>query len=281
MSTTPITPSTAAVGAAHQPFDEVESGNRFTWAVRDTLAVVRRNLTRLVRIPQLVVFSTVQPVLFVLMFRYVFGGAINPGVPYPYVDYLMPGIFVQTVAFGAINTGVGLAEDMGSGLVERFRALPMARSAVLAGRTLADMVRNLFVIVLMVLIGFLVGFRLHTNVWGLFAAMGLMLAFGFALSWLFALIGMSTANAESAQAASFPILLPMTFASSAFVPLSSMPGWLQAFARNQPVTQAVDAARALVLGGPTAGKVVASLAWSLGFVVVFAPLAVRRYRSVS
>lgn len=254
-------------------------GTTLGWAVRDTLAIAQRNLTRLFRVPQLIVFSTVQPVLFVLMFRYVFGGAIDSGGDVPYVDYLMPGIFVQTVAFGAINTGVGLAEDMGSGLIERFRALPMARSAVLAGRTLADMVRNLFVIILMVAIGFLVGFRVHTNAWGLLAAMGLMLAFGFALSWLFALIGMATANAESAQAASFPILLPLTFASSAFVPLESMPGWLQAFARNQPVTHAVDAARALLLGGPTAAKVASSLLWSLAFLVVFAPLAVRRYRS--
>jgi ABC-2 type transport system permease protein/oleandomycin transport system permease protein len=259
---------------------DLAPGGPFRWAVRDTLAVAGRNLIRLARVPQLIVFSTVQPVLFVLMFRYVFGGAIDSGSSVRYVDFLMPGIFVQTVAFGAINTGVGLAEDMGSGLIERFRALPMARSAVLAGRTLADMVRNLFVIVLMVLIGFLVGFRVHTNVFGLLAAMGLMLAFGFALSWLFGLIGMATANAESAQAASFPILLPLTFASSAFVPLESMPGWLQAFARHQPVTKAVDAARALVLGGPTVGKVLASLAWSLAFLVVFAPLAVRRYRAV-
>ncbi len=281
MSTTPasfVEDASARAGATGSSL-AVPSGG-LGWAIKDTLAVTQRNLTRLVRVPQLLVFTFVQPVLFVLMFRYVFGGAINPGLPFPYVDYLMPGIFLQTVAFGAINTGVGLAEDMSSGMVERFRALPMSRVAVLAGRTLADMARNLFVVLLMVAIGFLVGFRIHTNYGLLVVAVLLMIVFGFSLSWLFALIGMSVANAESAQAASFPILLPLTFASSAFVPLRTMPGWLQAFARNQPVTRAVDAARALVLGGPTLRPVLWALGWSVAMVVVFAPLAVRRYRSV-
>jgi ABC-2 type transport system permease protein/oleandomycin transport system permease protein len=249
------------------------------WAVADTKTIAWRNLVTLRRLPQLLVFATVQPVIFVLMFRYVFGGAIHIK-NFPYVDYLMPGVFAQTVAFGAIQTGIGLAEDLHKGLIERFRSLPMARSAVLAGRTLADLVRNVFVVLLMLAIGYLVGFRIHTNVLGLIAGMAVMLLFGFSLTWIFAIIGLSTSNAETAQAASFPILAPLVFASSAFVPVSSMPGWLQAFAKNQPVSIAIDAVRSLVLGGQFAntGKVVLSLVWSIGIIAVFAPLAVRRYR---
>lgn len=246
-------------------------------AVRDALIIAGRNLTVLRRLPQLLVFATVQPVLFVLMFRYVFGGAIVvPGVSY--VNYLMPGIFAQTVAFGAITTAVGLSEDLSTGLVDRFRTLPMARSAVLAGRTLADLVRNVGVVLLMVAMGYLVGFRVQTSAAALVFALLVLLLFGFALSWVFALIGLSVPNAESAQAAAFPLLFPLVFASSAFVPTATMPGPLRAFADHQPVTAAVDAVRALVLGGPTTGPVLTSLAWSLGILAVAAPLAVRRYR---
>ena len=249
------------------------------WAVSDSTTIAWRNLITLKRLPQLLIFATVQPVIFVLMFRYVFGGAISvPG--FPYVDYLMPGVFAQTVAFGAIQTGVGLAEDLHKGLIERFRSLPMARSAVLAGRTVADLVRNVFVVGLMLVVGFLVGFRVHTDALGLIAGMAVMLLFGFSLTWIFAIIGLSTSNAETAQAASFPILAPLVFASSAFVPVNSMPGWLQAFAKNQPVSVAIDAVRSLVLGGQfsNTGKVVASIAWSVGIIAIFAPLAIRRYR---
>jgi hypothetical protein len=171
--------------------DTLEQRSKLGWAVQDALAVAHRNLLGLFRTPTTLVFSTVQPVIFVLMFRYVFGGSIDiPG--YRYVDYLMAGIFVQTVTFGSINTGIGLAEDLSKGLIERFRSLAMARSAVLAGRTLADAVRNLIVIVLMVTVGFLVGFRVHTSVLGLLGAVALMLLFGFAMSWVMALIGLST-----------------------------------------------------------------------------------------
>jgi ABC-2 type transport system permease protein len=267
--TTTTFPATVAVTAER---------SRLVKAASDTMAITWRNLLMLRRVPQLLVFSTIQPVLFVLMFRYVFGGAIRvPGVAH-YVDYLMPGIFAQTVAFGSINTGVGLAQDLGTGLIERFRSLPMARSAVLAGRTAADVVRNVLVVTLMVSVGFIVGFRVHTSAAGLLAAVGLMLLFGFALSWVFALIGLATANPESAQAAAFPLLAPLVFASSAFVPLKSMPGWLQVFAAHQPVTITVDAVRALVLGGPTLRPVVQMLAWAVGLIAVFAPLAVSRYR---
>jgi ABC-2 type transport system permease protein/oleandomycin transport system permease protein len=246
-------------------------------AIGDALTITQRNLTTLLRVPQLLVFSSVQPILFVLMFRYAFGGAI-PIAGVRYVDYLMPGIFGQVVAFGAIQTGVGLAEDKGKGLIERMRSLPMARSAMLAGRTFADVVRNSFVILLMVVMGFIVGFRLHNGVLPFLLGLLLLLAFGFAVSWIFALIGLSTTNAETAQAASFPILVPLVFASSAFVPLKTMPGWLQVFSAHQPVTQTIDAMRALVLGQPAASHVLQSLAWSIAIVALFAPLAVRRYR---
>jgi ABC transporter DrrB family efflux protein len=260
------------------------------WAWRDTLTIAWRNLIVLRRVPQLLVFATLQPILFVLMFRYVFGGSISiPGLKH-YVDYLMPGIFAQTVAFGAITTGIGLAEDLGQGLIERFRSLPMARSAVLAGRTVADLARNLFVVLLMVMMGFLVGFRIHHGVLRFIGAVAVMLLFGFALSWVFASIGMSVPNAESAQAAGFPLLVPLVFASSAFVRVETMPDWMQAFAKNQPVTATVNAVRSLVLDGPTGEHLIGasttelvlkSLAWSIGILVVAAPLAVRRYRRVA
>ncbi len=255
-------------------------------AVRDTLAVAQRNLIGLFRTPQLLVFSTIQPVIFVLMFRYVFGGAIDTRIPgIPYVDFLMPGIFVQTAVFGAIGTAIGLATDVQSGLLERFRSLPMARSAVLTGRTVADLFRNMFVIVLMLAVGFLVGFRIHTTALALVAGMLLVLLFTYALSWVFASLGLAVGTPESAQAAAFPLLAPLVFASSAFVPPESMPGWLQPFATHQPVSVTASAVRALFIGGDrmvppvdTASLVWQSIAWAVGIVLVFAPLAVRRYR---
>ena len=246
-------------------------------AVSDMLALAGRNLLTLARVPQLLVFSTVQPVIFVVLFRYVFGGAISvPGVRY--VDYLMPGIFAQTVAFGALGTAVGLAADLNTGLIERFRSLPMARSAVLAGRTLADVVRNAFVVALMTAVGFAVGFRVHTGVVPFVAGALLLLLFGYAMSWVFATVGLAVGDPETAQAAAFPALAPLVFASSAFVPVASMPGWLQGFAEHQPLSVAVSAVRALVLGGPTSSYVLQSLAWSAAILAVFAPLAVHRFR---
>ena len=246
-------------------------------AVRDALAITWRNLIGYRRVPQLLVFSTVQPVIFVLLFRYVFGGAINvPGVPY--VDFLMPGVFVQTVVFGSLATAIGLAADMKSGLLERFRSLPMARSAVLAGRTLADLTRNVFVVILMVAVGFMVGFRIHTDALALIAGILLLLFFGYAMSWIFATVGLALGDPETAQAAAFPVLAPLVFASTVFVPLESMPGWLQVWAEHQPVSVTASAVRALVLGGPTASLVWQSLAWCVGILAVFAPIAVRRYR---
>jgi ABC-2 type transport system permease protein/oleandomycin transport system permease protein len=250
---------------------------KVAWTVLDSLAVARRNVIAMVRTPQILVFSTIQPILFVLMFRYVFGGAIHiPGVSY--VDYLMAGVFVQTVTFGAVQTGVGLADDLQKGLIERFRSLPMARSAVLAGRTLADTLRNLFVIILMIAVGFAVGFRVHTNAAGLLAAIVVMLVFGFALSWVMAVIGLGTRNAEAAQAAAFPLIALLVFASNAFVSTQTMPRFLRDYANHQPVSATATAIRALVLGGPTLSHVLVALAWSAGIVLVFAPFAVARYR---
>ncbi len=245
--------------------------------ISDMLVIAERNLIALVRIPQSLFFSSVQPIMFVLLFRYVFGGAINvPG--HSYVDFLMPGIFVQTVAFGSIGTAIGLAEDMQKGFIERFRSLPMARSAVLAGRTTADLVRNVGVLILITIVGMLVGFRIHTNALAFIGGMGLILLFAYGLSWGFSIIGLIAPNTETAQVMSFPLLFPLTFASSAFVPVQSMPGWLQSFANNQPISILVDAMRALSNGGPTAGYVVKSLIWSVVILAVLAPYAARRFR---
>jgi ABC-2 type transport system permease protein len=246
-------------------------------ALLDGSVVAWRNLLSMLRTPEVLVFSSIQPVIFVLMFRFVFGGAITvPGESY--VNFLMPGIFIQTVAFGSVTTAVGMATDLQGGVIDRFRSLPMARSAVLAGRTIADLVRSVWVVILMFVVGYAVGFRVETNALAALAAVGIILLFAFALAWVFAFFGLVTANPEAAQAASFPFLAIFVFASSAFVPLNTMPGWLQAFAEHQPVTAAIDAVRALVLGGPTANKVATAIAWCVGIIVVFAPLAVHRYR---
>jgi ABC transporter DrrB family efflux protein len=251
---------------------------RVTGAVSDALAVTGRNLITFRRVPQLLVFSTIQPVIFVLLFRYVFGGAVSGSLTVPYVDYLMPGIFVQMVVFGSMGTAVGLAADLKTGLLERFRSLPMARSAVLAGRSTADLARNLFVVTLVSGVGFLIGFRVHTHALGFLAGMLLVVLFGYALSWVFATIGLAVGDPETAQAAAFPIMAPLVFASSAFVPVDTMPSWLQVFADHQPVSVTASAVRALVLGGPTASYVLQSLAWIVGITLVAAPFAVRRYR---
>jgi ABC-2 type transport system permease protein/oleandomycin transport system permease protein len=249
--------------------------SRLYWLASDIWAVTQRNLIAYTRIPEAMVFSSIQPIMFVLLFRYVFGGAVaTPG--FRYVDFLMPGIFVQTVCFGAVTTGIGLAEDLGKGLIERFRSLPMARSAVMAGRTTADLCRNVFVVLLMTVVGVAVGFRSSTGFFSFMGGVFILLAFAYALSWGFAVIGLVARNAETAQAMAFPLLFPLTFASSAFVPVGSMPGWLQAFANNQPVTVVIDACRHLMVGG--AGSPWKALAWTFGMVIVLVPLAVRKYR---
>jgi ABC transporter DrrB family efflux protein len=271
--TTTITAPTIS-GAPHS--DHV--GTRLRWAVSDSWTITKRNILSYTRIPEALFFSTVQPIMFVLLFRYVFGGSIHaPGTTY--VNYLMPGIFVQTVAFGSVQTSIGLAEDLQKGLIERFRALPMARSAVLAGRTTADLCRNVLTVIIVTVVGFMVGFRPTTGVLPYVAGILIILLFAYALSWGFAVIGLSAPNSEVAQVISFPILFPLTFASSAFVPVNQMPTWLQGFATYQPVSVTVSACRALMLGGPTATWVIQSLLWSIGLLIVLMPLAVHRYRT--
>ena len=272
-----MTTAIAAPTASGAPLPDGMAA-RLRWAVSDTLTITKRNLLAVTRIPEALFFAAVQPIMFVLLFRYVFGNAINtPGTSY--VNYLMPGIFVQTVAFGAVSTSIGLAEDLQKGLIERFRALPMARAAVLTGRSTADLVRNVFVVIIMTIVGFLVGFRPTTGVVPYLGAVLLILLFAYALSWGFAVIGLSAANSETAQVMSFPLLFPLTFVSAAFVPVASMPSWLQGFATYQPVSVTVSACRALMIGGPTASWVIQSVAWTIGFLIVLMPLASWRYRT--
>jgi ABC-2 type transport system permease protein len=260
---------------APPPVDAVGRARR---GLKDGLVMTERTLLTFVRTPEALFFMSLQPIMFVLLFRYVFGGAIK--IP-NYQNYLMPGIFVQTAAFGSVGTAVGIAEDLQKGLIERFRALPMPRSAVLFGRALADICRGVLVIAIMTAVGFAVGFRPNTGVLGYLAAVGIILFFLHAVSWGFCVIGLAAPNSETAQVMAFPLLFPLTFASSAFVLTSQMPGWLQPFANNQPLSKVIDAVRHLMLGGPTTGDVVAALAWTAGLLAVLAPLAVYRYRRIT
>jgi ABC transporter DrrB family efflux protein len=256
---------------------------------KDTWVITRRNLRRNIRLPQLLIFATVQPVMFLLLFNYVFGGAIGGAIPAAaggkYLNWLVPGLLVQVAAFGAGQTALGLTEDLSKGVIERFRSLPMARSAVLAGRTFSDLVRNGFVITLMMAVGYLIGFRWQTNFFGLVGGMLVAMVFAYALSWVMGAIGLAVKNPEAAQSAVFLPVFPLVFASSVFVPVDTMPSWLAGFAQNQPITVTTNALRALILGGDAlpaghsaAGTVLLSLVWSLGILAVFAPLAVRMYR---
>ena len=249
------------------------------WEIRDALAMTRRNVIKKFRVPQVLVFSMVQPIIFVFMFRFVFGGAIKiPGQDY--VDYLMPGIFVQTATFGMISTAIGLAEDKGSGLIERLKSLPMSRSAVLSGRVFADTLHTVLITSIMLAIGYAVGFNSHTNPFMVAMGVLVLVMFGFSMAWIFAVIGLAVTNGEAAQAAAFPLIAPLAFASNLFVDPSTMPGWMQPWARNQPVSATADAVRACMLGGPTATKVLVCVAWTVGITAVVAPIAVRKYRNV-
>lgn len=244
----------------------------------DVVVITGRNLRRLVRVPTLLAFATVQPVLFVLLWTYAFGGAVSPPGVEHYVDYLLPGIFVLAIAFGASQTGVAIADDLATGMIDRFRALPMSRSAVLAGRTLADAVRNLFVLLLMTGVGAAIGFRFHAGVPEAAAAIGLALLVGVAFSWINALLGLLVRDAESAGLAGLLPVIVLVFTSSTFVPVATMPDWLQAFANVNPVTATVDALRALTLGGPTSEPVWPALAWITALLAITVPAAVLRYR---
>jgi ABC transporter DrrB family efflux protein len=243
----------------------------------DTFVVAKRNLLRIPRAPDLWISFTVQPIMFVLLFVYVFGGAIRtPG--YDYVDFLMPGIIVQTMSFGGFVTALGLAEDLQKGLIDRFRSLPMARSAVLSGRTLADVATNIVALTVMLVVGLLVGFSFDSPLHEIVAGLALMLLFGYAFSWIFAWIALGASSAEAAQAVGFMLIFPLSFASSAFVPVESMPSALQEFADVNPFTVVVNAIRALFLDAPAGDYVWGAVAWSVGLIAVFAPLSVARYR---
>jgi ABC transporter DrrB family efflux protein len=245
--------------------------------VTDTLIIAERNLMRIPRQPELLVGITLQPIMFVLLFRYVFGGAINtPG--YSYVDFLLPGIIVQNIAFGGFVTALGLNEDVHKGLVDRFRSLPMARAAVLAGRTTSDIVTNALSMGVLLVTGVIIGFAFQTSALQAIAGVALLLLFGYAFSWFFAFVGLLTSTPESANSVAFIAVFPLTFISSAFVPVASMPSALRAFANVNPFTIVVDAMRHLWLGAPAHNSVWGAVVWSFVIIALFSPLAVARYR---
>ena len=257
--------------------------------VSDVAVITRRNLLRTLRLPEVLVLSASMPVIFILMFTYVFGGAIQGALPPAaagsYVNWLLPGLLAQFALFGGGATASGLVEDLAKGVIDRFRSLPMTRSAVLAGRTLSDLARSALTLTLMVAVGFAIGFRPQTSSLGLLGALAVGLGFGWAWSWVMALLGLLVRSAEAVQAAVFMVVFPLAFTSSVFVPTQTMPAWLQPFAANQPVTVATNALRGLVLGqgalppGRTVtGQVLLALFWAAAITAVFAPLAVRTYR---
>lgn len=255
---------------------------RAYFQVNDTIVITRRNVFRYLRLPQLVVFSSIQPIMFLVLFNYVFGGAIGAGSGVPggkYINYLLPGILAQTMLFGGLQTGIGLAEDMGRGIIDRFRSLPMSRGAVMAGRTFSDLIRNVTVAGIMLTVGTILGFRFQNGFINAVGMVLILLFFSFAISWIAAFMGLSVGDAETAQIAGFLMIFPLTFASAAFVPIQTMPSWLQVFARNQPVTHVVLAARELALGIPSGGAIWKTIVWGLGILAVFIPLAIYRYRS--
>jgi ABC transporter DrrB family efflux protein len=248
------------------------------WAVSDTLAITRRNLLVWMRVPAYIVFTVIQPVIFVLMFRYVFGGAINVSNPGGYVNFLMPGIIAQTAAFACFGTAIALAQELSKGVIDRLRSMPMARSAVLAGRLVADTARMLVTILIVVGVGYAVGFRFENGAGLAVLMIVLATVFGVAIALIAAWTGLAIGDEESVQAFGLIWLFPLTFLSSAFVPIQTMPGWLQAFANNQPVTYVVDAMRHMALGGPIEPSLWKAIAWLAGIFIVFAPLAVRAYK---
>ncbi len=247
----------------------------------DTLVIAKRHLIALSRQPQLLVFVVVQPMMFVLLFRFVFGGAIRTPPGFTYVDYLMPGIITQTVAFGATGTAVAMADDFQKGIIDRFRALPMSRTAVIAGRVVADVTRLLLTITIMVTVGALIGWRPELNPLRLLAALLFALGFGQAMSWLSALIGLSIKTVEAAQAASFVGIFPLTFASSVFVPVQFMPGWLQGFARANPITLVASTMRALTHGDPLGSSWWQALLWLTAITTLASIAATRKYKQTA
>jgi ABC-2 type transport system permease protein/oleandomycin transport system permease protein len=263
--------------------DSSEPGllTRAHWAVTDTLTITRRNLLVWLRVPAYIMFTVIQPVMFVLLFRYVFGGAIRVPDKGGYVNFLMPGIIAQTAAFATFGTAIALAQELQKGVIDRLRSMPMARSAVLAGRLVADTGRMLITTLIVIGVGYAVGFRFENGIVAAVAMVVLATVFGLAVCCISAYTGLAIGDEESVQAFGMVWLFPITFLSSAFVPIQSMPGWLQAFARNQPVTYVIDAMRALAGGGPVWPSLWKSIVWLAGILIVFAPLAVRAYKRAS
>lgn len=256
------------------PHVEVPTG--IVWALRDSWNEATRHLRAVPRNPELLIFATLQPIMFVLLFYYVFGGAIDtPG--YDYAQYLVPGIFAQTMVFNSSYTAVGLAEDLSKGFVDRLRSLPISQSAVLIGRTVSDLVRNLLTTMVMLVVAFAIGFRFEGGIAAGIGATLLLLGFSYAFSWIQALIGLSVKTVEAANSAGFIWMFPMTFISSAFVPTDSMPEWLQKVAEANPFTIVTNASRALFSGQPVGDAVWQSLLWAVGLTLVFATLAIRRF----
>ncbi len=253
--------------------------NRNSHTFSDIGVMMKRNLLRYKRLPQLIVFSFIQPVMFVLLFAYVFGGAITTGTG-SYIMYLLPGVLVQTVLFGSMQTGVGLAEDVTKGMIDRFKSLPMSRAAVLAGRTITESIRNILIVILMTAVGYLIGFRIEHGVGNFLLAISLIVLFGFAFSWVSAAIGLAVRNVETAQTAGFIWVFPLAFVSSIFVPIEGMKPAVRAFAEHNPITYTVNVVRALSLGTPVGNDIWYALAWIIGILIVFIPIAVNRYRKI-
>ncbi len=261
--------------------EAAEGGSGVLWALHDSWAEAWRHLLRVPRNIELLIFATIQPVMFVLLFVYVFGGSIRVEGFERYEQFLLPGIFAQTVVFGSAFTSIGIADDMQKGTVDRLRSLPMAQSAVLVGRTLSDLVRNLISFLIMLLVALLVGFRFEGGALGAVGATALLLGFSYAFSWIQALIGLSVKSMEAANSAGFIWMFPLTFVSSAFVDPSTMRPWVRRVAEANPFTTVTNACRALYNGHDTGNDVWFSLAWAVGITVVFATLAVRKYSALS
>ena len=251
------------------------------WNLADTYVVIRRNLLYYVRQPQLLIFSTIQPIMFLVLFTYVFGGAISFSTgDSNYINFLLPGIIIQSSIFAASQTTVGLSVDLSRGMIDRFRSLPMSRAAVLAGRTTADTIRGSFTLTIMIIAGTVIGFRIGD--WPSFlAGLALAIGFGFSFTWISATIGLFVKDPEAAQVAGFIWIFPLTFASSIFVPTQTMPDWLRTFAENQPVSVIASTVRDLMTGTVNQGDITTSLIWIIGIFLVAMPLAVRQYAKVA
>jgi len=251
--------------------------------IHDTAVLTKRNLMRILRTPQLLIFSSIQPVMFLLLFNYVFGGALKNGAldGGSYINFLLPGVLAQTALFGSVQTGVGMSQDISKGVVDRLSSLPISRGAIVAGRTLADAARNVFVVLVMISVGLLLGFEFHNGILSALGAIGMAVLFGFAFSWISLTIGLGVKDPETAQVAGFLWTFPLVFASSVFVPVATMPDWLQVFTKHQPITQAVDAIRYLTTGVGSPDPIWYALAWIVGIIAIFGPFSSRLFSKAS